>query len=78
MQRQGVPSPSNVLPPAEVPQKLRMARLPHQGEIIEPQFLEAAPESPTILYFPRDEQTPGARSVARKIHIAFLRIVEPW
>jgi hypothetical protein len=77
MQRQRVPSPRNVLPPAEVPQELRMACLPHQDEIIEPQFLEAAPESASILYFPRDEQAPGARRVACKIDVAFLGIVEP-
>src|ERR1700690_3536774 len=78
MQRQRVPSPGNVLPAAEVPQELRMACLAHQGEIIEPQFLEASPESPAILYFSRDEQAPGARRVACEIHVAFLRIVETW
>src|SRR5882757_10973822 len=77
MQRQRVPSPRNVLPSAEVPQELGPARLPHQGKIIEPQFLEAAPESPAIFYFSRDEQAPGARRVARKIYVAFLGIVEP-
>jgi hypothetical protein len=55
MQRQSVPSPRNVLPPAEVPQELGAARLPHQSEVIEPQFLEAPPETPVILYFSRDE-----------------------
>jgi len=55
MQRQRVPSPRNVLPSAEVPQELGAARLPHQGEVIEPQFLEAAPESPAILDFSGDE-----------------------
>jgi hypothetical protein len=77
MQRQRVPSPRNVLPSAEVPQELGSARLLHQGEIIEPQFLEASPESPAILYFSRDEQPPGARRVARKINVALLGIVEP-
>jgi hypothetical protein len=55
MQRQRIASPRNVLPPAEVPQEIGVACLPHQGEIIEPQFLEAAPESPAILYFSCDE-----------------------
>src|SRR5208283_3265391 len=77
MQRQRVPSPRSVLPSAEVAQDLGAARLPHQGEVIEPQLLEAAPESPAILYFSRDEQAPGARCVARKIYITFLGIVEP-
>src|ERR1700731_4829313 len=77
MQRQSIPSPSNVLPPAEVAQEFGAARLPHQGEVVEPQFLEAAPESRAILYFSRDEQAPGARRVARKIDVAFLGIVEP-
>src|ERR1700732_2282763 len=77
MQPQRVPSPRNVLPSAEVPQELGAACLPHQREVIKPQFLEAAPESAAILYFSRAEQTPGARRVARKIAVAFLRIVEP-
>jgi len=55
MQRQSVSSPRNVLPLAEVPQEVGAARLPHQGEVIETQLLEAAPESPAILYFSRDE-----------------------
>jgi len=55
MQGQRVPSPRNVLPSAEVPQEFGAARLPHQGEIIEPQLLEAPPESPAVPYFPRDE-----------------------
>jgi hypothetical protein len=55
MQRQCVLSPRNVLPSTEIPQELGAARLPHQGEVIEPQLLEAAPESPVILYFSRDE-----------------------
>src|ERR1700691_5649250 len=58
MQRQCVPSPRSVLPSTEVPQEPGAARLPHQGEVIESQLLEAPPESPTILYFSRDEQAP--------------------
>src|ERR1700685_1555260 len=77
MQCQRVASPRNVLPSAEVPQQLRMARLPHQGEVIEPQLLEAAPESAAILYFSCDEQAPGARRIAGKIYVAFFGIVEP-
>ena len=76
MQRQRVPSPRNILPSAEVPQELGAARLTHQGKVIEPQFLETSPESPALLYFSRNEETPGARRVARKIHVAFLGIVE--
>src|SRR6202035_2344919 len=55
MQRQCVSSPRHVLPSAEVPQELGAARLPHQGEVIETQLLEASPESPAILHFSRDE-----------------------
>src|ERR1700728_5461475 len=77
MQCQRVPSPRNVLPATEVPQEFGAARLPHQGEIIEPMFLETASESTAILYLSRDEQAPGGRHVARKIHVAFLGIVEP-
>jgi len=55
MQRQSVPSPHNVLPSAEIPQEFGAARLPHQGEVIEPQFLEAPPESSAIFYFSGDE-----------------------
>ena len=77
MQRQRVTSPRSVLPLAEVAQDLGAARLAHQSEVIEPQFLEAAPESPVILDFSRDEQAPAARRVARKIYVSFLRIVEP-
>jgi hypothetical protein len=69
MQRQRVPSPRDVLPSAEVAQELRAARLPHQGEVIEPQLLEAPPESPAILDFSRDEQAPGSRRIARKLHV---------
>ena len=47
------------------------------GEIVEPQFLEAAPESSAILHFSRDEEAPGARRVARIIHVALVGIVEP-
>ena len=77
MQRQRVASPRNVLPSAEVPQQLRAACLPHQGEVIEPQLLEASPESPAILYLFCDEQTLGTRRVAGKIYVAFFGIVEP-
>jgi hypothetical protein len=55
MQRQCVPSPRDVLPSAEVPQQLGAARLPHHGEVIEPQLLKAAPEAPAVLHFSRDE-----------------------
>src|SRR5271155_4713161 len=77
MQRQRIPPPRNILPSAEVPQELGAARLPHQGEVIEPQFLEAPPEPPALPDFSRDEQAPRGRRVARKIHVAFLGIVEP-
>src|SRR5271155_1448935 len=77
MQRQRIPPPRDILPSTEVPQELGAARLPHQGEVIESQLLEAPPESPTILYFSRDEQAPGARCVARKIYVALLGTVEP-
>jgi hypothetical protein len=77
MQCQRVASPRNVLPSAEVPQELGAARLPHQGEVIEPQLLEAPPESAAILYFSCDEQAPGTRRVAGKIYVAFFGIVEP-
>lgn len=55
VQHQRVPSPRNVLPSAEVPQEIGAARLPHQGEVIEPQLLEAAPVSPAIFYFSRNQ-----------------------
>jgi hypothetical protein len=55
MQRKRVPSPRNVLPSAEAAQELGAARLPHQGKIIEPQFLETAPKSSVIFDFSRDQ-----------------------
>jgi hypothetical protein len=74
MQRQRIPSPRNVLPSAEIPQELGAARLPHQGEVIEPQFLEAPPESPTILYFSRDHYGRRRGSDRRQRTINFHRV----
>jgi len=67
---------ANALPSAEVPQELGLLAC-RTSEIIEPQFLEAAPESPAIFYFSRDEQAPGARRVARKIYVASSGLSEP-
>ncbi len=69
--------PSNVLPSAEIPQQLGAARLSHQGEIVEPQLLEAAPEASVLLHLPRDEEPPRCRRIARKIEVTLLGIFRP-
>jgi hypothetical protein len=48
VQRERVAPPGHVLPAAEVAQQLWCARLPHQGEIIEPEFLEAAAKAAVV------------------------------
>jgi hypothetical protein len=75
VQRQRVVSPLDVLPLAEVAQQLRCARLPHQGEIIEPEFLEVAVKPTVVFHLSYREQAPRPRCEPGKLDVAFLGIV---
>jgi hypothetical protein len=49
VQRERITPPGYILPPTKVGQHLGRACLSNQGEIIEPELLEAAAKPPTVL-----------------------------
>ena len=75
MQRERVAPPINVLPAAKFGQKFRRIRLANQGEIIEPQFLEAAAKSSVVHHLARYQEASRAWDEAGVFDIALLGVV---
>jgi len=75
VQRQGIAPPGHILPAAEVGQQVGSACLLGQGEIIEPEFLEAAMKPSMVLQLARNQETPRARGETGELDITLLGIV---